>query len=223
MSYGNDNIFARWSRRKEAVRQQEAPAASKEECVLEATAEMQVEPVDQQPVADELDTDGPLPDLEGLTAKSDLSDFLRNDVPSALKNAAMRKMWSLDPVIRDYVGPSEYAWDFNQPGSMAGFGPLDAGTPAVEFLSTTSAGMQASFEKVAAPAQPQAPQRIADGSGEDASASVISQADAASLAEPPAPARSEPLSPVRAEIAAEAANSGKPPQAVHRHGAAMPR
>ena len=67
----------------------------------------------------------PLPSLEDLTADSDLSAFLREGVPAALKNAAMRKMWSLDPAIRDYIGPSEYAWDFNQPGSMAGFGPLE--------------------------------------------------------------------------------------------------
>jgi hypothetical protein len=27
-------------------------------------------------------------------------------------------MWSLDPAIRDYIGPVEYQWDFNAPGGL---------------------------------------------------------------------------------------------------------
>jgi hypothetical protein len=230
MSDGNDNIFARWSRRKQAVRQQEAPAASEEECALEATAEMQVEPADRQPVAEELDAGEPLPDLEDLTAESDLSAFLRNDVPNALKSAALRKMWSLDPVIRDYIGPSEYAWDFNQPGSMAGFGPLDASKSAVEFLSTMS-GMRAGLAQAGAPQEappPLSPQQITDvAPKQEASASADSRDDAASLAEPvataPTPANSESLLPVLKEVAGEPADSELPLQTPRRHGSAMPR
>ncbi len=62
----------------------------------------------------------PLPHLEDLTAESDVAAFLKKGVPLALKHAALRKAWSLDPGIRDFVGPSEYAWDFNKPGSMGG-------------------------------------------------------------------------------------------------------
>ncbi|TJW63467.1 MAG: DUF3306 domain-containing protein, partial [Mesorhizobium sp.] len=79
----------------------------------------------------------PLPRIEDLTAESDLSAFLRKGVPKMLKRAALRKMWSLDPTIRNYIGPSEYGWDFNEPGSMAGFGPLKASSgPVVDFLSS---------------------------------------------------------------------------------------
>ncbi|TIU06806.1 MAG: DUF3306 domain-containing protein, partial [Mesorhizobium sp.] len=52
----------------------------------------------------------PLPRVEDLTAESDLSAFLRKGVPKMLKRAALRRMWSLDPAIRDHIGPSEYAW-----------------------------------------------------------------------------------------------------------------
>src|SRR5690606_1128964 len=92
--------------------------------------------IDQEPGPAQTETDEPaepLPRVEDLTAASDLSAFLRKGVPMALKSAAMRKMWSLDPNIRDHVGLSEYAWDFNQPGSMAGFGPLDAKETVVGF------------------------------------------------------------------------------------------
>jgi len=63
-----------------------------------------------------------LPKVEDLTAESDISAFLQKGVPKALKAAALRRAWSLDPAIRDYVGPSEYAWDFNNPSSIPGFG-----------------------------------------------------------------------------------------------------
>ena len=75
----------------------------------------------------------PLPRIEELTAESDISAFLRAGVPPALKTAALRRTWSLDPAIRDYVGPSEYAHDFNNPASIPGFGSgpgWDAGTAA---------------------------------------------------------------------------------------------
>lgn len=29
-----------------------------------------------------------------------------------------------DPAIRDFVGPSENAWDFTKPNAVLGFGPL---------------------------------------------------------------------------------------------------
>jgi hypothetical protein len=46
-------------------------------------------------------------------------------VPEDLARAALRRVWSLDPAIRDFVGLSENSWDFNAPGAMDGFGPID--------------------------------------------------------------------------------------------------
>jgi hypothetical protein len=59
--------------------------------------------------------------VESLTADSDFAAFLREEVPAALRNAALRRAWSLDPAIRDFVGPADYAWDFNAPGGVPGF------------------------------------------------------------------------------------------------------
>lgn len=67
-----------------------------------------------------------LPTLDELTGSSDMSAFLQKGVPQGLQNAALRKAWALDPFIRDHIGPVECGWDFNDPNSMAGFGPLDA-------------------------------------------------------------------------------------------------
>src|SRR5207245_615081 len=47
-------------------------------------------------------------------------------VPAALTRAALRRAWSADPAIRDFIGLSENSWDFTAPGGVAGFGPLTA-------------------------------------------------------------------------------------------------
>jgi hypothetical protein len=63
-----------------------------------------------------------LPPIDELTIGSDLAPFLRPGIPSALRAAALRRMWSLDPEIRDFIGCVEYQWDFNTPGGLpAGF------------------------------------------------------------------------------------------------------
>jgi hypothetical protein len=238
MSAGGDNIFARWSRRKQAVRESEAPDV--ETAAVDAVVpEGHAAPADPQLAAepDELGTDEaepaePLPRLEDLTAESDLSAFLRKGVPKALKSAAMRKMWSLDPTIRDFVGPSEYAWDFNKPGSMGGFGPLDdAGETVANFLSTMSGGARAGLAKALEVSEPlpASSEEAAALPEPEASASPEGPADALSadqLSEPAHP--EEPPSPVHAALSGEldeTPKSAEPsrPAARPRHGRALPR
>jgi hypothetical protein len=66
-----------------------------------------------------------LPAIESIGAESNIRGFLEAGVPGDLTRAALRRAWSLDPAIRDFVGLSENSWDFNAPGTMAGFGPID--------------------------------------------------------------------------------------------------
>jgi Protein of unknown function (DUF3306) len=66
-----------------------------------------------------------LPRVEDLTAETDVTQFLRKGVPMGLRNAALRRMWALDPAIRDYVSEArEYAYDWNVPEGVPGSGPL---------------------------------------------------------------------------------------------------
>src|SRR6202040_522059 len=67
-----------------------------------------------------------LPSIESITAETDIRNFLAPFVPPALTRAALRRVWTTDPKIRDFVGLADYDWDFNAPGSMAGFGPLES-------------------------------------------------------------------------------------------------
>ena len=96
---------------------------------------------------DTRETAEPLPRVEDLTPESDLSAFLRKGVPEALKQAALRRMWSLDPAIRDYVGPAEYAWNFNDPGAMAGFGSAGGGAAIGKGLPSFSEGLSRETEE----------------------------------------------------------------------------
>jgi len=114
MTDPDDGFLARWSRRK---RLQENPSTSESpdaDRISEQSAQ-------QSEAADPEEHPEPLPSIEDLTAESDLSAFLRAGVPQDLQKAALRRVWSLDPAIRDYCGPADYALDFNDPHSLPGF------------------------------------------------------------------------------------------------------
>ena len=76
-----------------------------------------------------------LPSLDSITTQTDLRQFLRKGVPGALKNAALRKMWLLDPAIRNHVDYAvDYAWDWNVPGGVPGHGGQIAGESVAKML-----------------------------------------------------------------------------------------
>jgi hypothetical protein len=208
MSGGEDDLFGRWSRRKQAVRQLEAEEAAD----AAAEAEVDRETLDSAEPAEPAE---PPPSLEDLTAESDLSAFLRAGVPTALRNAAMRKMWSLDPAIRDHVGLAENAWDFNRPGAMRGFGPLEAGRAVVNFLSAVGREAPADPEAARPAAEPPAlaPEEVASLPPEQSE-------EPRDVPEAPPAVATAAIQPV------EAGGSGddpcpEPPRP--RHGGAMPR
>jgi hypothetical protein len=149
----SDVFLSRWARRKEAVRVAEQTATREASLTpsapsagdLDGAAELHPGPPlpssphgtsgtpdDRQPVPErsaeadaEPDLLADLPSLDALTPETDLTPFLRSGVPTALRNAALRRMWSLDPGIRDFVSEArEYAYDWNTPGGVPGLGPL---------------------------------------------------------------------------------------------------
>lgn len=68
-----------------------------------------------------------LPPIESITAGTDVSGFLQSGVPIELAKAALRKAWTSDPAIRDFIGLAENQWDFTDPTAIPGFGPLQPG------------------------------------------------------------------------------------------------
>ncbi len=135
------NFLARWSRRKrEANRAEPAakavpgpppdsdrppPVAALQPGPQELSA-LPAVPADLPSLTDE--ELAALPKLDELTAETDMTLFLRPGVPEALRNAALRRGWMLDPNVRDYVCEArEYAYDWNLPGDVPGSGPLPPG------------------------------------------------------------------------------------------------
>ena len=59
---------------------------------------------------------GDLPPLDTLNADSDFTKFLRTDVPPILKKAALRKLWTSDPVLANVDGLNDYDEDFAKMG-----------------------------------------------------------------------------------------------------------
>ena len=53
-----------------------------------------------------------LPPIETLGKDSDYTPFMRADVPDALRNEALRKLWRSDPVFANLDGLVDYAEDF---------------------------------------------------------------------------------------------------------------
>jgi hypothetical protein len=227
VSGSDEAFFSRWSRRKLEERSAEAaPPAAPVPAAPEPPAELPADAPDAE--RSEAGEPEPLPPIEELTAESDISAFLRKGVPAALKNAALRRVWSLDPFIRDYVGPAEYAWDYNTPGAMAGFGAADASMG--EHLRQTVANIRA----VSVPSAPQPSPEAAPmepAPAEQLAAAVEAPGTAPSPpAEPPptatsADASEEPSSagPVTAPSGEESVETPEPPQRPPRHGSALPR
>lgn len=116
------SFLARWSRRKRSAaanrRDQAKPENAGDGAVVPDTAVAQVAPAEAQPLIDLSN----LPPLNSLGAGSDIRPFLAPGVPADLARAALRRAWSVDPAIRDFIGLSENSWDFNAPGGVPGFG-----------------------------------------------------------------------------------------------------
>jgi hypothetical protein len=55
-----------------------------------------------------------LPDIETLGKDSDYTGFMREGVPVALQNLALRKLWLSDPVLANLDGLNDYDEDFGK-------------------------------------------------------------------------------------------------------------
>jgi len=116
----DEDFLKRWSRRKRDVAKEEAARAPAPDAAAEAP---------EPPAPDKTETQfdpASLPPIESITALSDVTAFLQTGVPAELTRAALRRVWTADPAIRDFVGLAENAWDFTDPNAMPGFGPLEA-------------------------------------------------------------------------------------------------
>jgi len=119
-----ETFITRWSRKKRAAAQDAEPRPAST-APAETTAQTPTTPADASAPAGPTFDVSTLPPLESITAETDIRAFLAPGVPAELTRAALRRAWASDPNIRDFIGLSENAWDFNDPSAITGFGPLE--------------------------------------------------------------------------------------------------
>lgn len=124
-----EDFLSRWSRRKREARA-DVPAS---DAVPADETPAVAAPAGDAPSEPDVDL-STLPPIDSITAATDITAFLRKGIPQELTRAALRRAWTSDPVIRDFVGLAENAWDFNDPTAMPGFGPLDCTAAELDVL-----------------------------------------------------------------------------------------
>lgn len=222
-----ENFLARWSRKKieadstneNVANEQDTPPA--EQAAGEGAAA-------SAPAADappEIDP-ATLPPIESIGAGTDIRAFLQAGVPSDLTRAALRRVWTTDPNIRDFIGIAENQWDFTDPNGVPGFGPLKA----VDDVRRMVAEIMGETPRVPEP-EP-AKEQTATISNDSKSSpepvegdAPIAQASAEQNALPPAPAEppDEPVT-VSAALQQESDEQRLEPVPTRRpHGRALPQ
>jgi hypothetical protein len=119
----DESFVARWSRRKrDAAPQTRQPKSEDAGGGAAPEVSAALPPGETRPPFDPAS----LPPIESIGAGADIRAFLAAGVPADLARAALRRAWSADPAIRDFIGLSENSWDFNAPGGVPGFGSVKA-------------------------------------------------------------------------------------------------
>jgi Protein of unknown function (DUF3306) len=147
-----ENFVARWSRlKRETGKQKEAEPPAPPPAAETPAADRDAAGVPPQgsgappPAFDPAS----LPPIESITAGSDIRSFLQSGVPAELTKAALRRAWTTDPAIRDFIGLAENQWDFTDPTAMPGFGPLEATDDVRQLVSQAMGRWGTACERVA--------------------------------------------------------------------------
>jgi Protein of unknown function (DUF3306) len=148
-----ENFLARWSRRKRA-----AAEPAEEPAPKDAAVEKMEQPAGEKILSEQASRAAELPAfdisslpaIDSIVAGTDIRPFLAPGVPTELTRAALRRAWTTDPGIRDFIGLSENAWDFTKAGPT-GFGPLLPIDDVKKLLAEIFSGR----EEESAPREPQ--------------------------------------------------------------------
>ncbi|NLS70578.1 DUF3306 domain-containing protein [Bradyrhizobium brasilense] len=202
-----DKFLTRWSRRKQEAK---ANATPPDPAMRD---DMQSPP----PAVKDDDTEfdlASLPSIDTITSATDITAFLRKGIPQELTRAALRRAWSADPVIRDFVGLAENAWDFNDPTAMPGFGPLDCSEAELTALIDRIVGGLGK----PAEAPPERSVEVADSSQElrEVELPGIGAEEDATTGSAPDPAATQ-------RTLAESSDGEQVPVERRTHGSALPR
>jgi Protein of unknown function (DUF3306) len=207
----DEEFLKRWSRRKQEAKvadQAPSPPGQTVAASLE-TAEVTSEP--------EIDL-SKLPSIDSITAATDITEFLRKGIPAELSRAALRRAWSADPTIRDFVGLAENAWDFTDPNAIPGFGALQ-GTPEqiASMVERVIGGVRDAAERLAELPEKEQERAKADQERVSATEALPNEANSATQ---PSDLSAEPVAAAQPEASDE--EGDVMPARRRTHGGALP-
>ena len=223
----SDDFLSRWSRRKQQAAKDASSlkdAASAKENAEKtdkavASPTGTAEPTETEPLFDL----SKLPSLDSIGPDSDVSLFMQPGVPASLSRAALRRAWSADPAIRDFIGLSENSWDFTKPDSITGFGPLLPTDDVKKLLANILRDDDAAQEEAPETALQQPDTEVRDEAAVSQEAEInrdFVTGDVASQAQPEDASRCTKKDPaLQQETRADEASDAAPKR---RHGGALP-
>ena len=216
-----ENFLARWSRRKAEQPDDRARDATEK-------AEQQQQPDNGAAEAKDNETKkegeevdlSKLPPIESIGPETDIRAFLQKGIPPELTRAALRRVWTSDPAIRNFIGIAENQYDFATGSDIPGFGPL---TPADDVAGMVSRIMREGVPRPLQPSEPE-PSPQADAETFEASTKSTESVQAGEISSPPqqVAALEDALPEDGAAQQAELGDEDDSP-APHSHGGALPR
>jgi hypothetical protein len=224
-----ENFLTRWSRRKaEADREAEAAPepARLESGTLESAADVPTEVVKTDDKEESAFDVSKLPSIESIGRGTDVSAFLQKGVPADIARAALRRVWTSDPAIRDFIGIAENQYDFATGSDIPGFGPLGPADDVAKMVA------QIMREGVLRPSAPRAENERAENKEpskveqekEEATLSKPTEVESTAAADgvqPVVVASAEPSASI--DAAPQQKEEDDAPAAVPSHGRALPR
>jgi hypothetical protein len=210
-----EGFLRRWSERKRAAREGAVEAGAEvPEAVPEVVAgEVGAEPV-PEPDALTPEEVAALPPVETVSDLGELRRFLAKGVPDLMRRAALRRIWLLDPRIRDHVDVAlDYAYDWNTPGGVPGSGALVSRAGVARMADALFARETGSAEETGAAVAAEPPRRGVTEGREDPAA-----ADATPVVEEAAADLPPPVEPAPGA----SGNEGPAPRRRRGHGGATP-
>jgi len=232
----HENFVSRWSRLKhESESRRERKTGLPERPAPSVTAVTSSANEDEAagaettatPIFDPTD----LPSIASITARTDISLFLRSGVPAELTVAALRRAWVSDPVIRDFIGIAENQWDFTNPATIPGFGPLHETGDKLNLIAQTvpapDTSLDAFSDRVSdTDASAEKTRSVADGARRAEIRETVDERQAASATRG-VDSEVSNAAPETRRVEATAQNNlfpgSTPPRRRHAHGGALPR
>jgi hypothetical protein len=229
-----ETFIARWSRKKRAAEpdtgaapKAPAPGAPNAPDAADRAGDASPGPPARrgQPADPPVDL-ASLPPLDSIAAGTDIRAFLQSGVPADLAKAALRRAWAADPAIRDFIEIAENQWDFANPASIPGFGPLapgdDVGKLVAQALGRLGHETDAISEGEKAGAAVSAPDR-SGAPPEPVAAGAAPEAPAPAEAASTAPARIAEAAATAPQQPEESPDRSGPRPSRRSHGGALPQ